>query len=272
MPPGPRFHWRWALGAFAAAAVAGIAAHHLAAAELRARALELERAAERREEDLREALHRNGRLMADRAMAERRFQVSEQTLRHLRELLQAREAELRGLGRELDLYRKIVRPEEPIELGIFALVVAPGADVSEWRYRLVLYRSQHAEPLEGEYELELHGRQGGSRARLLLSALAPAPAQEFSFRYFAALEGRFRLPAAFEPLRIAVAVRGRSEPPVEARREFAWREALLAADGGAAGWTSVRDPLLRAGSGGSREVGAGRARVAASVAASVPAP
>ena len=246
MPPGSRFRWRWALGALAAAAVAGVAAHYLATAELRARALELERAAERREEDLREALHRNGRLMADRAMAERRSQVNEQTLRHLRELLQARDAELRGLGRELDLYRKIVRPEEPTELGIFALVVAPGADVSEWRYRLVLYRSRHAEPLEGEYELELHGRQGGQRARLLLSALAPAPAREFSFRYFAALEGAFRLPAAFEPQRIAVAVRGRGEPPLEARREFAWQEALLAADGGAAGWTSVRDPRPRA--------------------------
>ena len=246
MPPGPRFRWRRALGALAAAAVAGVAAHYLVTAELRARALELERAAERREEDLREALRRNGRLMADRAMAERRSQVNEQTLRHLRELLQARDAELRGLGRELDLYRKIVRPEEPTELGIFALGVAPGADVSEWRYRLVLYRSRHAEPLEGEYELELHGRQGGQRARLLLSALAPAPAREFSFRYFAALEGAFRLPAAFEPQRIAVAVRGRGEPPLEARREFAWQEALLAADGGAAGWTSARDPRSRA--------------------------
>lgn len=232
MPAGPRFRWRWALGALAAAA-AGLAAHHLASGELRGRAAELERAAERREEDLREALRRNGRLMADRAMAERRSQVNAQTLRHLRELLRAREAELRGLRRELDLYRKIVRPAQPTELGIFALVVEPGADVSDWRYRLVLYRSRHAEPLEGEYELALHGRQAGSDARLLLSALAPAQERAFSFRYFAALEGAFRLPAAFEPLRVAVEVRGRGGRPVETRREFAWREALLAADGGA---------------------------------------
>lgn len=233
MPAGPRFRWRWALGALAAAA-AGLGAHHLASGELRGRAAELERAAERREEDLREALRRNGRLMADRAMAERRSQVNAQTLRHLRELLRAREAELRGQRRELDLYRKIVRPAQPTELGIFALVVEPGADVSDWRYRLVLYRSRHAEPLEGEYELALHGRQGGRGARLLLSALAPAQARAFSFRYFAALEGAFRLPAAFEPLRVAVEVRGRGGRSVEARREFAWREALLAADGGAA--------------------------------------
>ena len=232
MPSGPGFRWRWALGALAAVAAAGLAAHHLAADGLRARAVELERAAERREEDLREALRRNGRLMADRAMAERRAQVNEQTLRHLRELLRAREAELRGLGRELDLYRKIVRPARPTELGIFALAMEPGADVSDWRYRLVLYRSRNAAPLEGEYELVLHGRQGGSDARLALSALAPAQARAFSFRYFAALEGAFRLPAAFEPLRVAAEVRGRGERPVEARREFAWREALLAAGGG----------------------------------------
>ncbi len=234
MPPGPRFRRRWTLGALAAAALAGFAAHHLATADLRARAQALERAAERREEDLREALRRNGRLMADRAMAERRAQVDGQTLRHLRELLRAREAELRGLGRELDLYRKIVRPDRPTELGIFALAVEPGADLSDWRYRLVLYRSRHAEPLEGEYELALHGRQGGRDARLLLSALAPAQERAFSFRYFAALEGAFRLPAAFEPLRVAAEVRGRGPRAAAARREFAWREALLAARGGGA--------------------------------------
>ena len=194
--------------------------------ELRGAVSALEIMNARQDGQIEELMRRNEALMVDRTMAERRLEVSNQTLEYLREMLQTREIELRDSQEELGLFRKITGPDRIQGLGIHTLEVFALGE-GRWRWRLVLYQGDFSRVAEGHYDLALHGHAAGEPVRHHLSALVEEEvAQTFSFYHFEVLGGEFRLPEAFTAERVEVQVfpdGGKREDLIES---FSWRQVL----------------------------------------------
>ena len=129
---------------------------------LRVSVHELEIMDVRQGEQIEELMRRNETLMVDRTMAERRLEVSNQTLEYLREMLQTSEAELRKIREEIELFRKITGPNREEKLSIHTLKVFVTGENGRWGYRLVLYQGDFSNIAEGRYDLVLHGHAEGS--------------------------------------------------------------------------------------------------------------
>lgn len=208
-------------------ALSGALAYFIGAYALRTSVKELEIMDVRQGEQIEELMRRNEALMVDRTMAERRLEVSSQTLEYLRDMLQTSEAELRQKREELELFRKITGPNREKKLSIHTLKVFVGSENGRWRYRLVLYQGDFSNIVEGRYDLVLHGHAEGSPGQYRLSALAEDSEQRsFSFRHFVALSGEFQLPERFEVERVEVEVSPSDKKRGAINKSFSWRRAM----------------------------------------------
>lgn len=208
-------------------AVSGALTYFVGVHALGASVQELEIVNARQETEIRELMRRNEALMVDRTMAERRLKVSNQTLDHLRDMLQTSEAELRKTGEELELFRKITGPNRAEKLSIHTLRMFVVGEDGRWGYRLVLYQGDFSKIAEGRYELVLHGHVEGSPGQYRLSDLGEnGKQQSFSFRHFAALNGEFQLPERFEVERVEVKVSPGDKKLGAINKSFSWRGAM----------------------------------------------
>jgi len=208
-------------------ALSGALAYFIGIYALRVSVHELEIMDVRQDEQIKELMRRNEVLMVDRTMAERRLEVSNQTLEYLRDMLQTSEAELRKIREELELFRKITGPNREEKLSIHALKVFVVGENGRWGYRLVLYQGDFSNIAEGRYDLVLHGHTEGSPGRHRLSGLVEdGQQQSFSFRHFVALSGEFQLPERFEVERIEVKVSPSGKKLKAINKSFSWRRAM----------------------------------------------
>ncbi len=207
--------------------LSGALAYFIGIYALRVSVHELEIMDVRQGEQIEELMRRNEALMVDRTMAERRLEVSNQTLEYLREMLQTSEAELRKIREEIELFRKITGPNREEKLSIHTLKVFVTGENGRWGYRLVLYQGDFSNIVEGRYDLVLHGHAEGSPGQYRLSGLAKdSQQQSFSFRHFVALSGEFKLPERFEVERVEVEVSPSDKKLGAINKSFSWRRAM----------------------------------------------
>lgn len=207
--------------------LSGALAYFIGIYALRVSVHELEIMDVRQGEQIEELIRRNEALMVDRTMAERRLEVSNQTLEYLREMLQTSEAELRKIREEIELFRKITGPNREEKLSIHTLKVFVTGENGRWGYRLVLYQGDFSNIAEGRYDLVLHGHAEGSPGQYRLSDLAEdSQQQSFSFRHFVALSGEFKLPERFEVERVEVEASPSDKKLGAINKSFSWRRAM----------------------------------------------
>lgn len=207
--------------------LSGALAYFIGIYALRVSVHELEIMDVRQGEQIEELMRRNEALMVDRTMAERRLEVSNQTLEYLREMLQTSEAELRKIREEIELFRKITGPNREEKLSIHTLRVFATGENGRWGYRLVLYQGDFSNIAEGRYDLVLHGHAEGSPGQYRLSGLAEdSQQQSFSFRHFVALSGEFKLPERFEVERVEVEASPSDKKLGAINKSFSWRRAM----------------------------------------------
>ena len=208
-------------------ALSGALAYFIGIYALRVSVQELEVMDVRQGEQIEELMRRNEALMVGRTMAERRLEVSNQTLEYLREMLQTSEAELRKIREEIELFRKITGPNREEKLSIHTLKVFVTGENGRWGYRLVLYQGDFSNIAEGRYDLVLHGHAEGSPGQYRLSDLAEdSQQQSFSFRHFVALSGEFKLPERFEVERVEVEASPSDKKLGAINKSFSWRRAM----------------------------------------------
>ena len=208
-------------------ALSGALAYFIGVHALRVSVHELEIMDVRQGEQIEELIRRNEALMVDRTMAERRLEVSNQTLEYLRDMLQASEDELRKMREELELFREITGPDREEKLSIHTLKVFVTGEDGRWGYRLVLYQGDFSNIVEGRYDLVLHGHAEGSPGQYRLPSLVDDGRQQsLSFRHFTALSGEFQLPERFEVERIKVEVFPGDKKQGAIHESFSWRRAM----------------------------------------------
>ena len=208
-------------------ALSGALTYFIGAHALRASVHELEIMDVRQGEKIEELIRRNEALMVDRTMTERHLEVSKQTLEYLRDMLQTSETELRKIRQELELFRKITGPDREDKLSIHTLKVFVTGEDGHWGYRLVLYKGDFSNTMEGRYDFVLHGYAGDAPRQYRLSDLAEEGQERFfSLRHFVSLGGEFRLPERFEVERIEVQVSPRDDRQGAINESFGWRQAI----------------------------------------------
>ena len=217
----------WLLPAVAAVFAAGAVAGGVAAYSVYGSYGDLQAAHAEQGAHWTEVLRRHEGLMEARAFAERQRQVAEQTLEHMRDMLKAREREVRVMRESMGLYEKLMEPKGMPGLRVHRLSVAATPEAGQWDYRLVLYQKGRSKPVQGRYDLLFHGRTSRGAVRHRLSELASGEhAGTFAFLHFAVLHGQFRLPKEFEVERVEVEVAPAHAPEAELRANFGWKEAI----------------------------------------------
>lgn len=207
--------------------LSGVLAYVVGAYSLRSSVRELEIMNVRQNEQVEELMRRNEALMADRTMAERRLEVSDQTHEYLRDMLQTSEVELRKKREELELFRKITGPNREEKLAIHTLRVFAAGENGRWGYRLVLYQGDFSNVAEGYYDLVFHGHAEGSPGQYRLADfIEDKEKRSFSFRYFAALNGEFQLPGSFEVERVEAEVSPGGKESEIISKGFSWRRTM----------------------------------------------
>lgn len=176
------------------------------------------------EESLQIAMGRNEELMSSCAGVRRRAKLSEQTLRHVRSMLEGCSAPLHQLDPKLELYRLILDPEQPQTLAVFTTELQPGAGDREWMYRLVLYQPRRQKEIRGSYDLVIRGTRAGREESVLLSKLDTGKDRDFAFRYFVNLEGTFVSPDGLEPEHLTVRISVDDDDGLE--KQYSWEELL----------------------------------------------
>lgn len=207
--------------------LSGALAYVIGAYSLRSSVRELEVMNVRQNEQVEELMRRNEALMADRTMAERRLEVSNQTHEYLRDMLQTSEVELRKKREELDLFRKITGPNREEKLAIHTLKVFAAGENGRWGYRLVLYQGDFSNIVKGHYDLVFHGHAEGSpRQYRLTDFIQDKQRRSFSFRHFEALNGEFQLPESFEVERVKAEVFPGGKGSEIISKGFSWRQTM----------------------------------------------
>ena len=208
-------------------ALSGALSYFIGAHALRTSIQELEVMDVRQNGQIEELMRRNEALMVDRTMAERRLEVSNQTIEYLRDMLQTRETELRKIREELELFRKITGSSRSEKLSIHTLKLFVVGENGHWGYRLVLYQGDFSNLAKGRYDFVLHGHREGSPEKHRLSDLSENGShQSFSFRHFMTLNGAFRLPERFEVERVEVVLFPSDKNLEAVNKSFSWRQAM----------------------------------------------
>lgn len=207
--------------------LSGALAYFIGIYSLRTSVQELEIMDVHQDEQIEELMRRNEVLMVDRTMAERRLEVSNQTLVYLRDMLQTSEIELRKSHEKLELFGKITGPNREEKLAIHTLKVFVAGENGRWGYRLVLYQGDFSNVAEGNYDLVLHGHaEGGSGQYHLADLVEDEQKWSFSFRHFVVLNGEFQLPEKFEVERVEVEVSPGGKKSEAINKSFSWRQAM----------------------------------------------
>ena len=216
----------WLAGVALLVAV-GAASYFLGNHVLHMSAQDLEIMVARQDMQLEELMRRNKALMVERTMAQRRLDVSNQTIEYLREMLQTSETESRQIREELELFRKITSPDLSSELSVHTLKLHAAEEEGHGRYRLVLDQGESEKESEGTYDFVVHGYAEGSVGQFRLSDLPGRPEdQSFSFRHFATIDGAFQLSESFGVERIEVELLPGGEQNDALTKSFNWRQVM----------------------------------------------
>ena len=130
-----------------------------------------------------------------------------------------------NLREQLAFYRGIVSPKESSEgLRIYDFKVDGRSKSDVYDFDLLLVQViHHDRRVSGTAQVRFDGVQDGKSASYSLSSLALGkdPSLDFAFKYFQEIEGRFKLPKGFRPLRVTVTLDPKQGLP-KVENEYDW--------------------------------------------------
>lgn len=165
----------------------------------------------------------NQELRESLARAERSQQMNETTYKELDQSLKVSAQEIVKLREEISFYRNILSPENKQPgVRIQSLHIEGTGKDASYQYKLVVIQAlKHDRAVFGRASFEISGLQAGKNKVLEFPGAKSRPIV-INFKYFQDIEGKFDLPANFEPSRIKVIVstRGREAKTIE--KEYNW--------------------------------------------------
>ncbi len=163
------------------------------------------------------------------ANVERAEQIARLANENVQSALAGKDTEIANLRRDLALYNRLLGPEaERQDLTVYD-VELDAADGGSYAFAVVLTQTQDTRRgSEGRLTLSIEGQRDGKMERLAWADLAAPDQAEglaYDFRYFQRVEGRFILPAGFQPHSIRVRAHGRGQE--QAERTLAWDQVTI---------------------------------------------
>lgn len=139
-------------------------------------------------------------------------QISRDANGDLQDTLAERDEEIAALRADAAFYERLVGPTQQRKgLNVFSSKFVAGAG-SAWHYEIVLTQNLNRGAIsQGRMRFVIEGVRAGKLATLDWNQLHQqpgAPGQNYSFRYFQALDGSVMLPRDFTPQRVRVQLDG----------------------------------------------------------------
>ncbi len=135
--------------------------------------------------------------------------------------------EIAALQEDIGFYRSLMAPSGNNRgLTIGSLDVISTGVPRQYEYKLVVQQlaTRHT-TLNGFLNFNIVGRQGEQLVTLPLKDVSDNVGKDdikLRFKYFQTIEGRLRLPAAFEPERIELVAKSTGKEPVVVEKKFGW--------------------------------------------------
>lgn len=160
------------------------------------------------------------------AYAQRSAQIDKEACTLVKKSLAGMQQEQATLREQLAFYRGIASPQQSSQgLRVYDFKLSPDPrDRGVYDFALLLIQPMHHHHLvTGRAYITVSGLQG-TLPRIYRSAsllVGKSKHLLFSFKYFQELDGRIRLPTAFNPLRVRISLRqGKRRPHIE--ESFDW--------------------------------------------------
>lgn len=165
----------------------------------------------------------NQELRETLARAERALQMNETTYKELDESLKGSAQEIVQLREEISFYRNILSPENKQPgVRIQSLHIDKTEKSSIFQYKLVVIQAlKHDRAVRGRAKFEISGLQAGKNTVLKFPDNKSRPII-VNFKYFQDVEGKFELPANFEPNRVKVIVTTSGREAKTLEKEYNW--------------------------------------------------
>lgn len=177
---------------------------------------------------LRAARDDNGKLRDQLAYIKRSEQIDGDACKLVKQSMAGMQQENSSLREQLAFYRGIVSPKQSSEgLRVYDLKMTRhrgDKNENEYDFELLLIQPMHHDQsVSGNPDIALNGLQDGKRRRLPLASVIFTGDKNlvFSFKYFQELDGSFRLPAGFRPIRVTVTLTPKDNQP-KVEQSYDW--------------------------------------------------
>lgn len=173
----------------------------------------------------------NIRLKQELAIAQRADFISRSANNQIQDSLADKEEQIAALKADLDFYEQLVGSGGRRQgLNVHDAEFLAGT-AGAWQYTITLTQNINRGGMTaGRMQFAIEGVSGARLMTLSWSDLLQkpdAPGQDFSFRYFQALQGTVMLPSGFSPQRVKVSLKG---PFGASEQTFNWKQVKVAAD------------------------------------------
>lgn len=176
---------------------------------------------------LRAALVENQQVKDQLAYIKRSGQIDSDACTLVKNSLADLQKQNSGLRDQLAFYRGIVSPKQSREgLRVYDLKMTRSAHgARQYDFALLLIQPMHHDhSVKGKAKVDVNGLLNGKRQSYPLSGMIVTGDKNllFSFKYFQEIDGSFRLPAGFQPVRVVVSlIPGGNMPKVEESYDWA---------------------------------------------------
>lgn len=159
------------------------------------------------------------------AMLERNSQFDGNASEQLNDSLQAAQAEVLELKKELSFYRSIVSPEQAKRSVTIHTILLNEITSGEYSYKImVAQRGRNTHIARGTMSVDIYGLEQGVEKKIGLYEISAKAKKDmrFGFKYFQNFEGILKIPTLFKPtsLRIKLQPSLKSIDPVD--EKFGW--------------------------------------------------
>src|ERR1019366_7746449 len=130
------------------------------------------------------------------------------------------------LNQDLSFYRGLVQPDSSVGVKVQQMQILPEANAGQYRLKFVLMQvGKPKGSVTGNVLMTIDGLQQGKPQSLSFAQIASNSrvSLAYSFRYFEDYDELVRLPAGFEPTRLAVEVRAGRDTTHGFRQAFVWK-------------------------------------------------
>ncbi len=177
------------------------------------------------EKDLALVRKENKDLRMSISQAQRQLQIDKSAYKELASNLNASNAEITDLHKELKFYRSIISPKDGRSgVQIQDLAISSTEKADSYSYKLVLIQAlRHSEEVSGTVGFEIKGSKNDQQT-VIIHPQSPDSKIHVNFRYFQNLEGIIGLPPDFAPLEIKVSVTtlGKKKKSHTTERIYQW--------------------------------------------------